>query len=169
MKKKKWLTSAMLVLVLAGGSISGCTSTNGSGEQSIEALEAMTDLEFNKWKLYVQLGVKIGANRLLAEEIATESELELAATVLETLRDQTIIPGTTSAISGALESAGLTNDEVQLLLLIVEQELVSRGALDWISPETGTIALSPRTKELLTVLAEALRTATPTGMQSMPE
>ena len=43
--------------------------------------------------------------------------------------------------------------------MIVEQELISRGALDWINPETGLIEWSPRTKEMLTIVANALRSA----------
>lgn len=158
MDRKKWIAPAVLVLALAGGSISGCMTTN-DGEQGIEALEGMTDLEFNKWKLYVSLGTKIGANRLLAEGLVTEEELDIAATAIETARDQSVVPGSTAIITPALQEAGLTNDEVQLLLLIVEQELMSRGALDWIDPETGLVAFSPRTKELLTAVADALRAA----------
>lgn len=149
----------LLMLALFSGAISGCMSTS-DGEQGIEALEAMTDVEYNKWKLYLQLGTKIGANRLLASETVTEGELELVATTLETVRDQSIVPGTTSILTSALDDAGLTNDEVALLVLIVEQELLTRGALEWIDPETGLVALSPRTKDLLTTIADAFRSAT---------
>lgn len=159
MKRKKWIAPAVLMLALAGGAISGCVSTGEDGEQGIEALEGMTDLEFNKWKLYLTLGTKIGANRLLAEGVVTAEELDLTATAIETARDQSIVPGATAIITPALEEAGLTNDEVQLLLLIVEQELMSRGALEWLDPETGLVAFSPRTKELLTAVADALRSA----------
>lgn len=159
MKRKSWITPVLLVLALAGG-VSGCASTGESGEQGVEALEGMTDLEFSKWKLYVTLGTKIGANRLLAEEVVSEAELSLAATVLETVRDQSVVPGSTALITPALVEAGLTGEEVQLLLLIVEQELLARGALEWLDPETGLVALSPRTKELLTAVADSLRSAT---------
>lgn len=159
MERKNWIAPAILVLALAGGAISGCMST-GDGEQGIEALESMSDLEYSKWKLYLTLGTKIGANRLLSEGVVTEEELDIAATALETVRDQSVVPGATSIITPALEEAGLTNDAVQLLLLIVEQELMSRGALEWLDPETGLIALSPRTKDLLTTIADALRSAT---------
>jgi hypothetical protein len=94
-KKMKKFVPILLMLALFSGAISGCMSTS-DGEQGIEALEAMTDVEYNKWKLYLQLGTKIGANRLLASETVTEGELELVATTLETVRDQSIVPGTTS-------------------------------------------------------------------------
>lgn len=158
MERKKWIAPAVIVLALAGGAISGCLST-GDGEQGIEALESMTDLEFNKLTLYVTLGTKIAANRALAEGAVTEEELDLAATALETVRDSSVVPGATSIITPALEEAGLTNDEVQLLLLIVEQELLSRGALEWLDPATGLVAFSPRTKSLLTSVADSLRAA----------
>jgi hypothetical protein len=58
-----------------------------------------------------------------------------------------------------VEDAGLTNDELMLLLLLVEQELIERGALEWFDAE-GQIDLSPRTEELLTIVANALRGST---------
>lgn len=149
----------ILVAMLGGGTISGCLTT-GDGEQSIEAIEAMTDQEYNKWKLYWSLGVKIGANRLITENVLKIEEVELIAVTLETVRDQSVVPGATSIIQPALEDAGLTNDEVQLLFLVVEQELLARGALSWIDPDTGLVALSPRTKELLTLLADNIRSVT---------
>jgi hypothetical protein len=158
MERKHWIGPAILALALMGGAISGCVST-GDGH-GVQAIEQMSELDFSKWKLYLTLGTKIGANRLLAEGAVTAEELEIAATALETLRDQTVVPGATSLIQPALREAGLTNDEVELLLLIVEQELLSRGALEWVNPETGLFELSPRTKDLLTVVAGALRSAT---------
>jgi len=158
MERKKWIAPTILVLALAGGALSGCVLT-GDGEQGVEFIEGMTDLEFSKWKIYIQLGVKVGANRMLEEGTVTEEELDIAAAALEAVRDEPIIPGAASLIMPALAEAGLTNDEVQLLLLIVEQELLSRGALEWVDPETGVISLSPRTKELLTVVADSLRAA----------
>ena len=157
MDKKKLIAPITLALVLGIGAISGCVST-GEG-QGIEMLEEMTDLEYSKWKMYLQLGVKIGANRLLEEGLVTAEDLELAAVALETLRDQNFMPGVESAVSQALADAGMTNDEVTFLLVVMEQELKARGALDWINPETGILELSPRTKELLTVIANALRAA----------
>lgn len=158
MERKKWMLSAVLALVVAGGAISGCVTTP-DGEQGVEAIESMSELDFNKWKLYVTLGTKIGANRLLAEGLVNEQELELTAAVLETVRDQSIVTGATSLLIPALEEAGLNNDEIELLLIIVEQELLSRGALEWVDPETGIVSLSPRTKELLTTVASSLRSA----------
>ncbi len=159
MERKKWIGAAVLALALGvGGALSGCTML-GTGEGGVQAIEEMSELEWSRWKLYIQLGTKIGANRLLAEDLVSEDDLAIAATVLDTLRDQTVVPGATSLIAPALVEAGLTNDEVQLLLLIVEQELLSRGALEWLDPDTGLLALSPRTKELLTLVADALRSA----------
>ena len=154
---KKWITPLALVAVLGAASLSGCVSTDGG--KGVQALEQMSELDYNKWKLYIQLGVKIGANRLLEEGTVTAGQLEIAATALETVRDQTGIPGTKSFVKDALADAGLNNDEIELLLVIVEQELIARGALDWINPETGVIEWSPRTKDLLTLVAGSLRSA----------
>lgn len=158
MSKKKWIAPLVLAIMLGGASLSGCVSTDGG--KGIQALEQMSELDFSKWKLYIQLGVKIGANRLLEEQAVSAEDLELAATAIETARDQTAVPGTKSFIKDALAEAGLKNDEIELLLVIVEQELIARGALDWINPETGLVEWSPRTKEMLTIVANALRSAT---------
>jgi hypothetical protein len=159
MERKKWIVPAILTLILAGSSISGCVSTE-NGEQGIEALEGMSELEYSKWKLYIQLGVKVGGNLLLEEGAVTEEELDLAASALELVRDQSIITGTQGVIGPALEDVGLTSSEIHDLLSILELELASRGALSWINPETGLIKFSPRTQELLTAVADSLRAAT---------
>ena len=159
MERKNWIAVGVLGLVLSAGALTGCASM-GEGEQGIEALEQMSDLEYSKWQLYITLGVKIASNRALAEGVVSADELDLAATALETLQVQTIMPGATSLILPALEDVGLTSEEVQLLLLIVEQELLARGALEWLDPQTGLVAISPRTKEMLGVVAGALRSAT---------
>jgi hypothetical protein len=160
-KNKRLLLATMALLVLAGGTISGsgCSAVGPNGQQGVETLEQMTDTEFARWKLYITLGVKIGANRLLAEDIVTEEELDLAASVLESVRDQSITPGATALIGPALEDSGLSNDEIQILLMGVEDALRSQGAFDWLDPETGIVALSPRSKELLTGVIESLRAA----------
>ena len=54
--------------------------------------------------------------------------------------------------------------------LIAEDQLLKRGALDWLDPVTGVVALSPRTKEVLTLIAGALRsvaTITQAEMRTM--
>lgn len=154
---KKWIIPLALVAAVGVASLSGCAGPGGT--QGVQALEEMSDLQFSKWKMYVQLGVKIAANRLLSEGVVSVQDLELAATALETVRDQSGIPGTKTFIQDALKDVGLTNDELELVLVLVEQELLSRGVLDWINPETGVVEWSPRTKDLLTTVASSLRSA----------
>jgi len=156
---KKWIGSLALIAVLAAAPLSGGCVSSGNG-QGVQTIEQMSELDFNKWKLYIQLGVKIGANRALAEGTVTVKELEIAATAIETVRDQSGIPGTQSFIKDALKKAGFKNDEIELLLVIVEQELIARGALGWLNPTTGVVEWSPRTKDLLTLVAGSLRAAT---------
>jgi len=158
MNRSKYIGPAVLALILAGGALSGCASTDSG--QGIEAIEQMSELDYNRWSLYVQLGVKIGANRLLEEGVVTEDELEITAVALETIRDQDFVPAGSSLVQTALQDVGLTSDEIELLLLIVEQELTARGALDWVNPDTGMVELSDRTEALLTMVADALRSAT---------
>lgn len=126
---------------------------------SIRPLEEMTDLEFNRWKLYIQLGVKVGANRLLQEGIVTTDQLSVVAGIVESVKSGPVVAGASSLIVPALHKAGFNNDEVELVLLIAEQELLARGAFDWLNPATGTLELSPRTKEVLDLIADSLRTA----------
>lgn len=142
-------------IALSSGLVS-CATTNGNG---VKPLEEMTELEYSKWKLYIQLGVKIGANRLLQEGIVTQDQLGIAAAAIDGIQGEPVTGGIKSLIVPALRKAGFENDEVEFILLIAEQELLARGALDWLNPETNILELSPRTKEVLTIVANALRTA----------
>lgn len=161
MEKRNWLPLVLVGVLLAGTpAISGCVTT-GDGDQGVKFIEEMSDAEYAKWQLYVSLGVKIGASRLLDEGAVSEEELDLAADAIELAKDSAIVAGATSLIGPALEDVGLTNDEITLVLLIAEQELLAHGALeDYIDPETGLLALSPRTKEMLQIIADSLRSAT---------
>jgi hypothetical protein len=166
---KNSLAILMLSLCLVGGFVAstGCTSTNG-----VKPLEEMTELEYSKWKLYIQLGVKIGANRLLEENLVSQNELTVAAGAIDALQDQPILGGATSLIIPALRNAGFNNDEVEFILLVAEQELLARCALEWLNPETHVFELSPRTKEVLDIIANALRSAgtvTPTEQSQASE
>lgn len=152
--KKTWIMLAMLA-IMAVGSVS-CTTTNGNG---VKPLEQMTELEYSKWKLYIQLGVKIGANRLLQEGIVNTGQLNVAAGAIEAVKGEPVEGGAKSLIVPALRKAGFQNDEVEFILLVAEQELAARGALEWLNPETNVLELSPRTKEVLDVVAGALRSA----------
>lgn len=154
---KTTIATGVVLLALAGGAVSGCLTT---GDGTVQGIEEMTELEYAKWQLYVTLGVKIGSARLLAEGAITVAELELAATAIELIIQTPLESGTTSLILPALQSVGLTSDEVQLLLLIAEQELLARGALEGLTdPVSGIVELSPRAQELLQRVADSLRGA----------
>lgn len=156
------LRNFLLVFALFCGTVNTSCVSSGNG-QGIESLEEMTDVEFGQWKTYIRLGTKIGANRLLEENLVSRKTLDVMASTLETIRDTQVDPGLPNFLSEAVKNAllkeGLTNDEAELLILIVEQELQSRGAFKWLNPTTGVVELSPRTKELLTAVVDALRTA----------
>jgi len=159
MEIRKLLIAGLVTLTLFGGAVStGCVGTN-DGEQGIEFIEEMSEADWARRQLILSLGVSVGANRLVEAGVVSQTDLELAAATLEIVRDQELIAGATSLITPALENAGVTNAEIQLLLLVVEQELLRRGALQWLD-ENGQVALSPRTRELLTTIANSLRTAT---------
>lgn len=144
-------------LMLSMASMTACTSTgNGNG---VKPLEQMTELEYSKWRLYIQLGVKIGASRLLLEEVVTREQLDLAASAIEAIKGEPLQDGAQSLLMSALRNVGFNNDEVEFVLLVAEQELIARGALNWINPVTNALELSPRTLEMLTIIADSLRMA----------
>lgn len=149
---KKILAGLVCLLTIVG-----CMSTNGQG--AIKPLEQMSDVEYTHWKLYIELGVKIGAHRLLTEKIVTQNQLTMVATVVDAVTTTPLEAGATSLLIPALQKAGFNNDEAMLILMVVDQELMSRGALKWVDPATGLVSLSPRTKEVLGLVSTALRTA----------
>lgn len=146
----------MLCLALTSGFTACTTTSNGNG---VKSLEQMTELEYSKWKLYIQLGVKIGANRLLQEGVVNHDQLNIAAAAIDGIKGEPVAGGAKSLIVPALRKAGFSNDEIEFILIIAEQELLARGALHWLNPETNVFELSPRTQEVLTLIANALRTA----------
>jgi len=158
--KGSLLIAGLLSLFIVTASTSGCVST--SDGKAIVGIEEMSDLEYNKWRLYLQLGVKIGASRLAQEGMVDQAELDLAAGILDALREQNIVTGGESFIQLALVDAGFTNDEVAFLLLVVEQEIIARTSFD---PTTGMVVLSERTKELLQIVANSLRQSTMTSSE----
>lgn len=157
--KNRFLTTLCLLACLGCGTYAisvACTTTGGNG---VKPLEEMTELEYSKWKLYIQLGVKIGANRLLQEGIVSTGQLNVAAGAIEAIKGEPVVGGAKSLIIPALRNAGFNNDEVEFILLVAEQELLARGALEWLNPETNVFELSPRTQEVLDIIAAALRSA----------
>lgn len=135
------------------------TATSFVSCANMQQLEQMQQREYENWKLYIQLGVKVTANRLLEEGSVTADELNLVANVVDSVATSPVVPGATALITPALEKAGLTSDEIRLVIAIVEQELLARGALEWLDPTTGVVSLSPRTKEILGLVAGSLRSA----------
>lgn len=152
---KNLILSSAIALCIFGST--ACHST-GSGS-GLKPIEEMSDVEYSKWQLYIHLGVKVGANRLILEKVISKEDLLKIASVIDGIRDNTLTNAGGSLLAPALQKAGFTQTEVELLFTVVEQELIARGGLKWVDPATGTLALSPRTKSLLTVIASALKTA----------
>jgi len=157
MNNNKWIIPILLAAALAAGSISGCGSTPSG--QGVQIIEDMNDAQFNKLKLYLGLGVKITATRLLDEKQITKEELQQAKMALVTLKSKPVIDGAASFIQKSLLEAGLKKPEIELLLVVVEQEILLRGPIGWIDEETGGLKLSDRTKQLLDVVISALDAA----------
>jgi len=158
MERKKWITLAVLVAALALPASSGCVATDGG--KGVQAIEQMDDLEFGRLQVYITLGSKIAANRLLEEGVVSVEDLDAVALALDLVVEDTLLGDATSLFGPALEQAGLTNDEAMFILLILENELLARGVLDYVDPITGALALSPRTETLLEAVASSIRSAT---------
>lgn len=133
----------------------GCVST-GSG-QGLATLEEMDDASFARLQLFVSLGVRVGANRLVTEEIVEAEVLNVVAGVVEEVASSTSVVGSVSELlSERLAEVGLTAEEVQLLFLLAEQAIAERGGLTVITID-GQSLLSDRSRALLTTIAAALR------------
>lgn len=156
MKRKNLIGTAVLAVLLGMGSLSGCVSTD-DGTQGIETIESMSDVQFAELQNYLTLGLKITARRLLDDGAIELDELSMTATALETVRDKPVVKGATSLLVPALQESGLHSDEIELLVLVIEQELLSRGPFELSVAADGTFNLSPRTQALLTSVANALR------------
>ena len=134
---------------------SSCIST-GDG-QSLASLEEMTDVEFSRLQLFVSLGVRVGANRLVTEGVVDPLILNVVADVVEEVATSTSIVGSVSEVLAArLVGLGLTADEIQLLFLLAEQAIAERGGFTFIDVD-GQSLLSERSQSILLTIAAALR------------
>lgn len=156
MEKRQFVTPAIIAVMLLGGaSISGCVTTDEG--QGIESIEAMTEADYQRFMLYLELGVKIAASRALEEGVVTEQELRDTSDALLLITHADTLPVAGGGIfATALKELGVSNDEVLLILDIVKLELQQRGGMDFVDPVTGEIDLTPRTELLLLMLAETL-------------
>jgi hypothetical protein len=150
----KNIAIGLLLSLVAFGGVS-CVST-GENEHGVVVIEEMSDQDFNKWKLYLQLGVKIGMNRLIVNETISVEDAELVAETLKDVATNPVIGGVENLLTEALKNNGFTNDEALLVILIVEQEILARNGFDL--GIGGT--LSPRTQDLLLTISNAVRDAT---------
>jgi len=159
MEIKKYLMPLALVV---GGLIvaSGCVTTTEGDEVTLESLEEMSELEYARMSQYTYLGTKIGAARLLEGGQIDAETLDAVADVLEGITTTPVLDFASGFITDLIsEQIDLTSDELMLLLIIVEQELLTRGGATYIDEETGEVRLTERAEELLLLVANALRTA----------
>ena len=155
---KKYLTTGLLIIGMIA--TNGCLSTTEDGEQAISSVEEMSELEYTRFSQYLYLGTKIGAVRLLDSGELDAATLEVIAGILEGLADEPLLDfGSGFIVDAITEQTDLTNDELMLILLIVEQELLARGGATYLDPETGELRLTERTEELMDRVASALRSA----------
>lgn len=128
---------------------SACITTE---DGKVIALDSMSQADYDKWRLYVSLGVKIGTNRLVHDGVIDRAKLEQVADRIEETVKNPVLPGTKSLLRPILEDTGLLEDEITLVLLVAENEIIGSGGLN-----DYTIVLSPRAKEVYLLIAGALR------------
>jgi hypothetical protein len=156
--KKILLTGALALGTLVAAS--GCLSTDGEGNTTLKGLEEMTELEYSRMSTYVSLGTKIGASRLLEAGQVDAETLSLVADAIEGLVGEPLLELAGGWVTDAVSSqVPLTSDELLLILIIVEQEVLTRGGGTYVDGETGELRLTERTEDLLLLVASSLRAA----------
>lgn len=156
--KKYLLTGALVLGTLIASS--GCLTTDADGNIALKGLDEMTELEYSRLSTYISLGVRIGTSHLLeAGQVDTET-LDLVADVIEGLVGEPLLELAGGwLINAIVDKVPLTSDELQMILIIVEQEVLTRGGGTYMDLETGELRLTERTEDLLLVVASALRSA----------
>lgn len=147
---KKLLLCTVLLMPLTQSCI-------GPGNAPVKPFEEMSQTDYDKWKLYVELGVRIAAHRTVQQGIVTTEQLNSLATSIEIVVNEPVTTFGESVLEKALQNSGLSNDEIRLVVLIAENEIMSRGGYHVIT-DGGLIKLSPRTKEILLTVVSALKT-----------
>lgn len=154
---RKFLLALSLMLPLCGG-IQSCILTPDGG--GFETIENMTEVQFNRWILGLQLTTLLSARTAINNNWTTQEDLNVAASVIDAIKDQPIILVTEQAFREYLMSIGLTNMEATAIVMLIRNELVNAGILSFMDETTGQLLLTPRTEQILTLLADALRNAT---------
>lgn len=150
------LVLGLVALPVTGIALSGCVATDG--EQGLQTLEQMSEIDYRRLKLYSTLGVKIAAHRLVAEGTVSAEDLVTAADLLSSIKSTPILGGAEFLIEELLASGGLDSVEVEALVQIVVFELQARGVFDLLALD-GTIVLAPRTEDFIDSLIAAVRSA----------
>lgn len=144
--RKRLITFGLLAL-LAIPAMSGCVLT-GTG-QGIENIEEMEEADYQRFRMYLRLSVKILAERLLVEEVVTSDELDNVATVIALAGHAPITGAIDSLIADTLTDSGFTGSEIMLIAVLIDDQLFGEGRFGtFVSPD-GTLFLSDRTAELL--------------------
>lgn len=167
MKKLLVILGLLLPVAILPAISGGCTTTP-EGQQGIQGIEEMSDVDFNRLKLYSSLGVKIAASTLVAEGEVDPNDLDTAADVLEDIKVTPVLGSAELLIQTLLAELDtpLTDESVEALLEIAVFELQAQGILDSLNPD-GTLNLTPRTNELIDVLVDALRAAADTPVEEL--
>ena len=94
----------LLICMLAMFPLFGSACVGAGASQKIEE---MSETDFNKFALYVELGTKIGFSRLIDENVVSVSEATLLADGLDTLAKGPVTVVGESVIRDFLEKNGI--------------------------------------------------------------
>ena len=166
MKIKSIATLLVLGVFLVVGSleVTGCMS-NPDGEQGIEYIEDMTDVEFNRFMVRASLGLQLGVELYLDSNPDDLQHILDIADLLEDVATRPISDLTSDVLTDAVGESGLTETQATLAVLLLEDLLREVGGLDPVMNADGTFSLSPRTQTLLVTVATALRTGEPVSFE----
>jgi len=147
------LAVALALVCLAAGLLPGCAGP----AKATAWVEAMPEEEFESLRLKAGLLARVAAARAVSEGAVDPSKLIAAADAFDAfaLDPTSTISG--SLLSGVLKRAGLTDDEVLLAAVLVED--FARGRFSW-GQESAYLGLNARA--LIRTVAGSLRA----GVQS---
>lgn len=157
MRTRKSIVALFLVSVLAGilfASFAGCGAP-GASPTTPEQLEALDDPGYQRFESRLVDRVSVGLGIALERGAIDQDDQLLIAGLLESIANGRIEPVPGGPISAVLEDAGLTDNEVRGVFLLVEDALAAAGV------DFG-LGIGPRTRQLLLALGDAVVSAHPT-------
>jgi hypothetical protein len=145
------LVLAIIAALLYGALQCGsCVST----QQAAQQLDAMSEPDFEAFKRDVAAHVEIGIGLALDRQAIDADDQLAIAKVLDTLAGGTVSLGDIEPLATALADAGLRQNEIRAVFLLVEDALRRAGV-------RFSVPMTARCAEVLRAVSEAVLIAQP--------